>query len=46
MVTVLSAPPMFALAQVPLTVSLLLLPPTLIDLPSAQSISAVVPTEL
>ena len=44
-VILLSAPPMFTLAHVPLTVSVLLEPPTLSDFPSAQSISAVVPNE-
>ena len=35
----------FTLAQVPLTVSVLLEPPTLSDFPSAQSMSAVVPND-
>jgi hypothetical protein len=42
----LSVPPMFAFEQVPLTVSVLLAPPTVSDLPVPQSISRVVPTAL
>ena len=44
-VILLSEPPMFTLAQVPLTVRVLLAPPTLSDFPSAQSMSAVVPND-
>src|ERR1700684_2177863 len=44
-VILLSAPPMLTLEQVPLTVSVLLEPPTLSPLPSAQSSSAVVPND-
>ena len=42
---VVAAPPTLTLVQVPATVSVLLDPPTLRALPSAQSISAVVPNE-
>ena len=44
-VTLLSAPPMFTLAHVPLTVRVLFEPPMLSDFPSAQSMSAVVPND-
>src|SRR5690348_964864 len=44
-VILLSDPPMFTLPHVPLTVRVLLVPPTVSDLPLAQSMSAVVPTD-
>lgn len=44
-VILLSAPPTLTEAQLPLTVRVLFEPPMLSDLPSAQSISVVVPKE-
>ena len=44
-VTLLSAPPMLTESHAPVTVNVLLDPPMVSDLPSAQSMSAVVPKD-